>query len=110
MQMRQYLFSYLLYTVTHYNNLQREGIIFMNSEKIGIVISNNETTDEIFSCVSSVLSSSLDNYDIIVIDQTNDDSFQKTLMNTFTDQIHLLIEQGTNKMQLPSKNVIPFYR
>lgn len=96
--MRQYLFSYLLYTVTHYNNLQRKGIIFMNSEKIGIVISNNETTDEIFSCVSSVLSSSLDNYDIIVIDQTNDDSFQKTLMNTFTDQIHLLIEQETNNM------------
>lgn len=58
---------------------------------IGIVICNYNKQDYIIPCIQSILDSSINNFDIYVVDNASEDRSVDMILNTFGSQVTLLV-------------------
>lgn len=62
-------------------------------KQIGVVICNYNKQDYIINCIKSVLESSIDNFDIYVVDNASTDESVKLIEETYGNQVNLIVNK-----------------
>ena len=63
----------------------------ISGKKVGIVICNYNKAEYVVNCIQSVLESSMDDFDIYVIDNASSDDSAKRITEKFKERVTLII-------------------